>query len=365
MIINKKIIAFLVVLTLVIVAFFFNQNDESSEKNLSAIKPENNIQTSSLDLAVQAEPIMQKHVPSENVLPYESTHGPLPGTLDGTVMQQALAVDDDGNLRISSDIKRIFDFFLSAIEEENLDVILLRIEEYLEYSLDEPALSQAKEIMSQYVGLKKALFDFEVERSESLASIMTQGGDAKGEVYLSLLKEQLDAQRDLRSLHLSAEAHEAFYADEEAYDSYTLARMQVNADRSLSVLEKQARFAEIDAQAPAELVAAREESQVTDILKSKTQALKESGATQADIKALRTEMLGVEAAERFEVLDQERANWKQRVDQYLQARLTILKNEGLSDDDKKQQINTLRESGFDSREQIRLSVYERRAEAVK
>ena len=29
-------------------------------------------------------------------------------------------------------------------------------------------LSQAKEIMSQYIALKKSLFDFQVERSESL-----------------------------------------------------------------------------------------------------------------------------------------------------------------------------------------------------
>jgi lipase chaperone LimK len=306
-----------------------------------------------------------KRVPSEEVLPYKSIYGPLPGTLEGTIMQQGLAVDDEGNLRISSDLKRIFDFFLSTIEEENLDIILSRIQEYLDFSLDEPALSQAKEIMTQYVNLKKALFDFEIERSESLKSIITQGGDNKGVAYLALLKEQLEAQRDLRSLHLSPEVHENFYADEEAYDSYSLARMEVNADTSLSEAEKQARFAEIDAQAPVEIVSARKESQITDILKTKTQALKERGASQQEIKELRTEMLGVEAAERFEVLDQERAIWSQRIETYLQARQAILNNEGLSEGDKSQQINTLRQNKFDSREQIRLGVYERRADAEK
>lgn len=360
---QKKIIPFtsLLVFLLVLVFVFLVELDETkTPPDMLTDNPP----VSNQDI-VQTIEAKQKQIPSEKVLPYKSKYGPLPGTLEGTVMQQALAVDEDGNLRISSDIKRVFDFFLSTIEEEDLDIILSRIQEYLDYSLDEPALSQAKEIMTQYISLKKALFEFEVERAESLKAIMEQGGDNKGESYLSLLKEQLDAQRDLRSLHLSPEAHAAFYADEEAYDSYSLARMEVNANKSLTEEERQTRFAEIDAQAPADIVEARKEAQVTDILKAKTQALKESGASQQDIKALRTEMLGPEAAERFEVLDQERATWSQRIESYLQAREAILSNDGLSNGDKEQQINTLRQNDFDSREQIRLGVYERRADAVK
>ena len=360
---QKKIISFtsLLVFLLVLVVVFLVEPDEKKD-TLEVLSDHSSV--SNQDMVQETEP-RQKRISSEEVLPYKSKYGPLPGTLEGTIMRQALAVDEDGNLRISSDIKRVFDFFLSAIEEEDLDIILNRIQEYLDYSLDEPALSQAKEIMTQYISLKKALFDFEVERAESLKAIMEQSGDNNGERYLSLLKEQLEAQRDLRSLHLSPETHEAFYADEEAYDSYSLARMEVNANTSLSDEEKQARFAQIDAQAPVEIVEARKEAQVTDILKAKTQALKESGASQQDIKALRTEMLGSEAAERFEILDQERATWNQRIESYLQARQAILNNDGLSDGDKEQQVNMLRQNGFDSREQIRLTVYERRSDEVK
>jgi lipase chaperone LimK len=361
--IQRKIISFtiLLVFLLVLVFVFLVERDETTA---SSVILADHYPLSEQDMSQEIE-YEQKRVPSEDVLPYKSIHGPLPGTLEGTVMQQALVVDEEGNLRISSDIKRVFDFFLSSIEEEDLSVILNRIQEYLDYSLDEPALSQAKEIMNQYIALKKALFDFEVERSESLKAIMEQSGESKGETYLSLLNEQLEAQLNLRSLHLSPETHEAFYADEEAFDSYSLARMQVNADEGLSKEEKQARFAGIDAQAPADIVESRKQAQVTDILKTKTQALKASGASQQEIKALRTEMLGVEAAERFEVLDQERANWNQRIESYLQKRQSILNNDGLSKEAKQQLINDLRENEFDSREQIRLGVYERRADAVK
>jgi lipase chaperone LimK len=307
----------------------------------------------------------QKTVPSDAVLPYKSKFGPLPGSLEGTIMRQSLALDEDGNLRISADVQRIFDFFLSTIEQEDLSVILQRIQEYLDFHLDEPALSQSLAVMNQYVAFKKALFDFEVQRSESLRALTDSPGGLSGETYIALLEEQLQAQKDLRNLHLDPQVHEAFYEDEEIYDDYSLARMKVQADKTLSASEKQDRLAEIDAQAPSELVESRKEAQLTDILKEKTNALKESGASASEIKALRTEMLGVEAAERFEALDQERARWQQRLDQYLAQRRIILSADGLSEQEKILQINQLRQSQFDEREQIRVTVYEKRADAVE
>jgi len=310
-------------------------------------------------------PEKPKTVASETILPYKSQHGPLPATLEGTIMRQSLAVDEAGNLRISSDIQRIFDFFLSAIEQEDLSVILLRISEYLEYYLDPPALDQALGIMEQYVAFKKALFEFELERTESIRALTESPSGLTGDSYIALLEEQLAAQKDLRSLHLDPQVHEAFYADEEIYDDYSLARMKVQADKTLSEIDKQARLAEIDAQAPPELVESRKEAQLTDILKQKTTALKASGADASEIKALRTDMLGPEAAERFEILDQERAQWQQRVDDYLAQKQGILATEGLTEEARLEQINQLRKSRFDEREQIRVSVYEKRAETVK
>lgn len=365
MIVNKQkriILSSLACLLLVVVIVIAQQDNDAEDINVVS----STTSDSPISRVVEKdESPARKLVPSDSVLPYKSSYGPLPGTLEGTIMQQALALDEEGNLRVSSDLKRIFDFFLSTIEEENLDIILKRIEEYLSYSLEEPALGQALDIMNQYVAFKKALFDFEVERSETLQQIMAQNGGDKGAMYLALLKEQLAAQKDMRSLHMSPEVHQAFYADEEAYDDYSLARMEVSANNALSEAEKQARYAEIDANAPADIVEARAEAQITDILKAKTETLKQQGASQQEIKQLRTDMLGVEAAERFETLDQERADWNKRIESYLQQRQAILENGGLSQDIKESQIHTLKEKSFDERERIRLVVYERRADAVK
>jgi len=309
-----------------------------------------------------ARPLPEHTVSSQKVLHYQSKLGPLPGSLDGTVMAQSLVVDESGHLRVSSDIKRVFDYFLSTIEEESLETILARIDEYLQHYLNEPALGEAKLILSRYIDLKKALYDFELERSSALQEMIEGGQISENKtLYLSLLEQQLLTRNELRAAYLSPEIREAFYADEEQYDQYTLARMHIFSDDTLSEDEKAQQLEQIDAQAPPQLVQARQKAQVTDILKARTAQLHEQGADQSEIRALRTQMLGPEAATRFETLDKERAQWKQRIAQYLLQRSEILTSEGLSLQEREQQVDNLRASLFDSREQIRVGVLESRA----
>lgn len=325
--------------------------------------------------SITASPLMDKEPDTEGlnalvsdadrgsqqaVLMYQSKFGPLPDSLDGTVMGQALVVDESGHLRISSDIKRVFDFFLSTIEEESLETILARIDEYLQYYLNEPALGEAKQILSQYIDLKKALYNFEVERSASLQDIIEGGLLSENKaLYLSLLEQQLEARNALRAQYLSLDVQEVFYAEEQEYDRYTLARMRVVSDDTLTDDEKAQQLADIDSEAPEQLVKARQKNKVTDILKARTAQLREQGADEAEIRQLRTEMLGSEAANRFEALDKERAQWQQRIDSYLKKRQEILASEGLSVQERERQVNLLRSSLFDSREQIRVSTLER------
>jgi lipase chaperone LimK len=302
-------------------------------------------------------------VSSQGVLPYKSRFGLLPDSLQGTVMQQSLQTDDQGNLRISSDIQRVFDFFLSSIEEEELDIILARIDEYLTHYLQEPALAQSKQILAEYIDLKQALYDFEQSRSSDLKALIDSGElQSNKALYLSLLTEQLKAQSDLRAEYLSAEVYEEFYAEEEAFDQYSLARMMVNSDESLSAEEKAIRLAQVDAEAPSDIVESRQQAQITDTHKQRVAEIKHAGGDASQVREVRVEMFGEEAADRFEALDLERSQWQARIDSYLKMRQDILSTEGLSVEERQVQVDSLRESQFDPREQIRVQVYERNAD---
>jgi lipase chaperone LimK len=303
----------------------------------------------------------QNTVPSNDVLGYNSKFGPLPDSLEGTVMANALVVDEEGNLRISSDIRRVFDYFLSTSNEEPLDVIFSRINEYLEHHLEQPALSQAKDILAGYIDLKKALYDFQIERAELIKQNLDDGHFTGNK--LLLLEEQLLARNELREKFLSEDVYDAFYADEQVFDQYTLDRMKVTSNQLLTENEKQALLLELDNEAPEELVQARNETQISDTLKNRTAMLREQGADDNEIRALRAEMFGEEAAVRFDELDKKRAEWKHRLNQYMTKRSQILSSEGISKEDRQSQINILRANEFDDRESIRVKVFERQADA--
>jgi len=359
---KKWVIALLSVVTVsVIVGLGFLQNSNVSELTKSTQQV---VESEAIDTTDNNHQLpISNTLPSIDVLGYKSNLGPLPGSLEGTIMENALVVDEGGNLRVSSDIRRVFDYFLSTVNEEPLDTVLARINEYLEYHLENPALNQAKGILAGYIDLKKALYDFEIERSEIMKLYLeeeqpTQSGGSK----LLLLEEQLQARNELRAQHLSLEAYEAFYEDEQIFDQYTLDRMKVMADTSLSINEQQAELDQIDSVAPEHLVLARQETQITDTLKKRTALLQEQGADDSDIRALRSEMFGEEAADRFDELDKKRAEWKKRLEQYLTERSQILATEGLSFEERELQVEELRTSRFDSREQIRVKAFERQSD---
>lgn len=296
-----------------------------------------------------------------DVLPYTTQVARLPDSLRGSRIDYQLKADEQGHLRLSSDLRGVFDFFLSAIHEEELETILQRIEEYLDFQLDEPALSQAKELLANYISLKESLMLYEQEQSETLQAAIDSG--TLREQSLALLEAQLDARDALRREHLGAEVQDIFYGSEQEYDRYTLARMRVLGNEQLDETEKSKQLALIDAQAPRDLVESRREAQIVDELKQREAILREKGADSQAIRQLRTEMFGSEAAERFAALDQSRHEWQQRLDHYLSKRQDLLDQNGLTAEDQNRAIEHLRQSLFDSREQIRVKVYERKAGA--
>lgn len=300
------------------------------------------------------------HVSSKSVLGYESQYGPLPNSLEGTIMQQAVLLDENGQLLISQDLMRIFNFFLSTSQEEDLDIVINRVQEYLAHYLQGEPLNEALLILEQYIDMKTAMFDFEQQQKQLMAGLQSHSSQQDGDYFLKMEK-LLKARNDIRLQYLSAQIVQAFFGRQDQLDAYTLSRMKVLSDSSLSHQQKATALNDINAQAPAELVKSREETQLTNTLKQQTSLLKEEGGSEADIRALRVELVGEEATQRYEELDLTRAQWQSRVDNYLKQRQTILAAQGITTEQQAEQIQQLRSEQFDAREQIRVKVYERNA----
>lgn len=337
-----------VALAAISVFVFWNTSEPTQERNAR----ENSL--GDVHFEVAADGSDEASSASSKQLPYDSKYGALVKSLKGIYFDRDLAVDDEGNLRVSSDIKDIFDFFFSAIEEEDLDIVLARIDEYLRYKLQEPALSQALAVLHSYVEYKASVMDLELAFSDRIAEFVgSEKQPQMGGAYLSLVQERNEQVKLLRQDHLNAEIHEAFYGEREQYDDYMLKKLQINADASLNQQQKQAAQLLLDAQMPAEFIERRRAANPVAELRNLTQG--DGFVEPNDLYQKRVSVVGEPAANRLARLDEERASWNSRYQAYSVQRDAVLNNSGLPRESQIEEVLSLRMRLFDDSERVRVA----------
>ena len=287
-------------------------------------------------------------VSTKPILGYTSEYGPLAEGFYGTELNQVVLQDEYDNLLITQDLKRVFDFFLSGNAAEDPSLIQMRIKEYLGKTLTGDALAQAELILQQYLDFKEALAD-----PAYFAGNISSNN-------LSQLAEQLTAQRELRDRFLSPEVVEVFFGQSDALDDYTLQRLLILSDHTLDAGQKEEALVDLKSQQPERLQKKEAHTQRMKEIKQQVEQLRASGADDHEVFQFRTEALGVEAAQRFQELDDQRAQWQKRVEEYLSARQEILDHSGISAEEKAKQIEAIKNSRFNNKERLRMLAYEKR-----
>jgi lipase chaperone LimK len=100
-------------------------------------------------------------------------------------------------------------------------------------------------------------------------------------------------------------------------------------------------------------------------LRQQTAQFQAAGASPEKIRQLRVQLVGGEATQRLEALDQKRHAWSKRLDDYLREKSRIAANQGLSASDRAKAIEQLAEQRFDEHERMRLNAAEQLAAARK
>ncbi|MEY2862328.1 MAG: hypothetical protein RLY58_35 [Pseudomonadota bacterium] len=270
----------------------------------------------------------------------------LPASLRDTTVDGELAVDAQGNLIVSHAVRQLFDYFLSAIGEEDQTTLTQRIRAYIRQHLKAPAQAQAEALLDQYLAYQQAL-----------KHIPALDGDPMKE--LAQVRQQKQQIASIRSQYFDPLTISAFFGDEDAYDQYTLARLDVLNDPQLSTAEKAKRvsalLATLAPQMQDDLKAVNQYQDLTALTKEwKAQ----SGSPQA-LRQLRESVVGVAATDRLETLDQEVAAWDQRVNAYLAQRDALHKQTSLAETDRQQAIEQLKQRLFSAQEQVRIDALER------
>lgn len=261
---------------------------------------------------------------------------PTPRSLEGTEVDGEMRADADGNLVIEPDIRRVFDYFLSAVGEDDVEQVKARIALHLAEMLPDSAARQAWELFERYEAY-----------GEAMEAMPQHDGTVAG------MGESLKQRQQLRQEWLGQNVAEAFYGFEDAFDNYTLERMAVQQDESLSAEEQATRLQALEDNLPAPVREVRQRANLPVQVSQEVAALREAGATDHEIRALREVALGREAAERLEALDRQRTQWDQRYANY-RRQVAEIAASGLAPEDQETEVTRLRESTFDEQEQRRV-----------
>jgi len=257
-------------------------------------------------------------------------------SLQGTDVAGGLLVDADGNFVPGPESVALFEYFLSMTGEKSPEEILAAIQDEIRKRLEPPAEAQALAFLDRYMLYR--------ERGVALGR-----SDAGGED----LRARFDRLRSLRREIFGEDLAARLFGDEEAQADVAIRQREVAADPNLTEEEKAARIEKLYDELPAAAREAREQAMAVLHLREDEERIRTAGGSEQDIRELRVERFGEEAADRLEDLDRERAEWDTRFQDYRGERARILADPSLSQADRQAALQRLLESRFDENERVR------------
>lgn len=242
---------------------------------------------------------------------------------------------------VTASLKDLFDYYLSAAGEEDIDQISQRVENDLEQQLAGGALDKALSIWFDYLTYKKELLDFE------------QQYPANPEEKSKLKQLQFLQQRQLALIALqdqifTAQVAEILFSFDRKIDGLTLEKAELLAS-DLTPEQKQQALINIQAQLPISALQGvqRNNTQQTLLAIDQDDSLSEQEKYQ-----LRSQQVGAAAATRLQELDKKRALWQERVSQFKRQKSQLM-NSALADEEYEKSLAKLYTQHFTPAEQLR------------
>lgn len=264
-------------------------------------------------------------VPTNNAREVEARVVAAPPSLRGSELDGEISWLADGSVRIDLALRRRFDHLLSAIGEVSVSQVRTRLENELKPVASSDRVACVLEVFDRYV---KYL-------------------DAAGKVQPEAdLKKRLAQAHALRVEKLGSEIARAFYEDEEASDAWAIERRAL-IQSGQATPEK---LAELDAKlAPEARAVVKEAAQLQETLDD-TEQFEAAGLNAEERRQVREAKVGAEAARRLGELDDQRAQWNSKFEDFKAKRKAL---EPIDGDDQKQ-LDAILERDFSEPERRRV-----------
>lgn len=259
-------------------------------------------------------------------------------SLNGTEIDCPIQVDKNGNLILTVGIKSCFDYFFSSLGEKTESQLILDMQKYFTSTLPDTAAKYAIYLLKQYVAYTHALQNLKPDPN-------LRKGDIDG------FQKIVDQMLKLQQQYFKAEEIKALFGNEHYFNQFNIDQMRIYANKSLSTEQKATEIAKLIDHLPPTLADGVRVSMQFSELQQLTQEIKAKGGSEQELRAMRENLLGRDAADRLEKVDQEESAWQTEVNRYLSAREQILKSNS-NEADKEAEIKALRDHSFNSEQDI-------------
>ena len=255
-----------------------------------------------------------------------------------------LSLDNANRLIVNEQTRNCFEYFITQYGEKDLKQIKHDFKAYIQQNYKEPALGQIIDLWNRYINYR-----------EKLGELQPPNIDKEDPKYYQSIFAHM---KNLRKQLFSDYEIEGLFGTEDTYHEYTLNRMTVLADKSLTEAQKAQKLKDLFNQLPEDWKENLEQLNKLEDLRKLTADIKARGGSAEDIHQMRMNLVGPEATQRLETLDKQRNDWKDKINQYLAERDSIMKS-GMSDEAKQQAVQKLRTQHFNKpQEQLRVGTFE-------
>lgn len=241
------------------------------------------------------------------------------GSLRGTQADGDITVGFAGRVQPDLAMRRLFDYYLSLLGETDLDGIRLLLGDDL----------RRRQLASDQVAVVMRAFERYVRYQQARTALAAPGSTD--------LAARLAADRRLRDRLLGPALAQAFYPDAAAED----ARLQ----QLLAQLHD-------DAAHPVDTPSQDPTIEAAATIQAQTDLLDAEGADPAQRHAERAATWGEPAAARLDALDQQRAQWQRRLDQFATAATALQDDPGLTPAQRATALQALIDRQFQGSERL-------------
>jgi lipase chaperone LimK len=278
---------------------------------------------------------------SEHLTAAKHYSKPIPKSLDGIDLNIHLPLDADGNLIIGMEVKDLFEIYLSAMGEEELDDIILRIQSALAQQLHYPALEQGYDALKRFIDYKIELANLDNQTAEPSLS------------ELENISHQKEVLAVIQQEYFSPIEVDALFSAENQYDDFMLKHLTIQQNEYLTREEKDQATQALESSLPENIRAGRVSAMAPAKIYEQAKKMKIDGSSDAQIYQMRSQSLGQEAATALARLDQQRDLWQQRLDSF-KTQYKSISSSGLSAEDQIIELNSLLVRNFNTTESIRV-----------